>query len=404
MKEIKQNKKLVLYLTALLGIVCAVFYITCSGPLEDTGDEPPIGSIKPAIDVLIEFHEINGDYSCDADGQSTLTFVATVTDQYGNPWKNVNVEFQTELGSVNPPNQSTDSNGQAHTTYTASCIPGSTSVQAYAIGRLVFKNVNLYGDYPWLDVEASVMNIGGAGYNTSATIIAQFWCSQNTSIQGADIGFWSEYGCFDFKECPDMRETGINGVASAVWFPPMYGSYEDNWSDFNAPLSSVVKATLYEGETEFPEYYDYDEIFIYPLHADLWIQGIDGEEVYDHETDTFLLCDGTEFIYWVYVFWYTNEGFYPQIGINVTFSTEGLTISSSSGTTDATGYAGGFITLDYEQGVSCNANTTFSYGSLSASINQSGTPNCCQNTTETKWTWSRKLRVGIPDEPDGNLP
>lgn len=384
MKSNYAIKGLILFLSIAFIAGLGISMITC-GEQDDKGGPAGINGPFPSDRITVSFESETGSYSLNADGTSCLTFIARVVNKEGVGITGAWVAFATNLGYVSPAGAYTNSNGEATTHYCSGCIPGGALVAASTQGQIINRSVTLYGEEPSVRVERQFQNMGAAGTLNWNTVTGEFLCFGN-GLVNAELQFWSELGCFHHG-CDSIIITDVQGIASQSWYPPMWGTNVTDWADYNAPRSSVVRATYVEND-EVTEYEGSAVIYIYPLHAKMWV----GAEL-DPDTGLYNVDPYGNTPVIVYTYWQDAGGRYPQPGVEVDFelisvggSGEGeaeLTISKVS--TDNTGYA---LTI-----ISGNGGT--GSASISAKIDVTGPGDCCYGTNDG-WLWNdvKQLNIG----------
>ena len=150
--------------------------------------------------------------SLPADGASTSTIAAQVTDSNGNPVADATVDFATTLGSIAPATATTDENGVATATLTAATSTGTATVSA-ASG-----DVSGSTDVPFvtgaaanIKVSADPATLTADGSSTSA-VTAQVTDANGNPVAGAEVSFATTAGAI----APATATTDANGEATAT--------------------------------------------------------------------------------------------------------------------------------------------------------------------------------------------
>ncbi|MBN2383895.1 Ig-like domain-containing protein [bacterium] len=295
-------KKYGILFTLLIGI-SAVFitaqFWACS---EDDDDDEYFPPPHPPIEIIIEFYSVNGEYSLPADNSSTLELEAKVTDQHGNPYSLVRIEFSTDLGTLTPTSATTDNQGLARTVLQAGCFPGGGCVTAYTIGRLAYLQINYYGDSPEIKIEIQAENNASAGTYSPVHIKAWLNCS-GVPATDFSLDFSSESGCFVDGCNPRLSTT--TGVIETDWIPSFRLAEDQEWYDYNQILSNVIRVNLVQNDIAIEDIFAFAELYLYPVHIDLGFSDYSGL--------------GNTFCFWVHPFGYDGTGFYPLTGIPFNF-------------------------------------------------------------------------------------
>ena len=165
-----------------------------------------------------------------ADGSSTATITATVTDQFNNfVVDGTSIDFSTTLGAVSTPHTTID--GQAVATFTAGTIVGTATISATTNSRTGTTSVNLVPGVPFtvtLDANPSVLLVGNTSALT-ATITDQFG---HFVADGTSVVFATSLG-----NVLSPRTT-TNGVATSTLVSTLAGT-----AQVTATSGSAVQAT-----------------------------------------------------------------------------------------------------------------------------------------------------------------
>ena len=148
--------------------------------------------------------------SITADGASTSTITAVVTDENGNPVAGAEVSFATTLGSIGA-TATTDANGEATATLTSAATTGTATVTASVDDVNGSTDVAFVaGDAANIAVSANPTSITADGASTS-TITAVVTDENGNPVAGAEVGFATTLGSIGATATTDA-----NGEATAT--------------------------------------------------------------------------------------------------------------------------------------------------------------------------------------------
>ncbi|MFC1852605.1 Ig-like domain-containing protein [candidate division CSSED10-310 bacterium] len=392
MKSWMKSKGFILLISLVFCFGLGIIFITCFGQQTDKGDTGGQDGPWPPESIFLALYSANGKYTMEANGFSSLDFEAKVTKNDGSGYPDLPVTFTTNVGYLTYTSSYTDSNGIARTTLYATCVPSEGWVLASCTGESDFKTVTLSGDPPQVIVKRSDHMMGAAGFNNKVTIVSSYMCA-GIPLTDVQMGFWSERGCFHHG-CDSFIYTNNQGEASQVWYPPMWGTDETSWSDYNAPQSVVIRS-YYKDD---PTYYDSTVVYIYPLHA---ILSIGAEE--DYDTGHFNMHPLSQIPVVVKTYWIDeNLNILPQRGITVTFTVDGGQSNSLLSNTSATTNYDGLAVTTLDGGGSPNLGNDYDITThvLAAGIIETDEEylpgDCClDNVTPPGWEWADQKIIDV---------
>ncbi|MCH9662149.1 MAG: Ig-like domain-containing protein [Gammaproteobacteria bacterium] len=147
-----------------------------------------------------------------ADGSSTSTITAVITDENGNPVSGETVTFATALGSIDPATATTDENGVATTTLTAATTAGTATVNAIAGAASGATEVQFSaGAAGNVAVSADPTTLPADGSSTSA-VTARVTDANGNPLAGEMVIFATNLGSIDSA----TATTDGDGVATAT--------------------------------------------------------------------------------------------------------------------------------------------------------------------------------------------
>jgi hypothetical protein len=174
--------------------------LTASRPL--LVDAGPPALLLLNTDVLVA--PLNG-------GAATLT--ARVRDAVGKPVAGIEVQFQSEAGTLSPTTALTDAEGAANTTFTAGGMPGQAMVTAVADGFTQTAAIQIVKPNTDATTHALALEIGGSqvdhGQQTALTI--QLRDAAGQPVAGELVSFFGALG----EVSPASAVTDADGRATA---------------------------------------------------------------------------------------------------------------------------------------------------------------------------------------------
>ncbi|MCK5738174.1 Ig-like domain-containing protein, partial [bacterium] len=172
-------------------------------------------TVDPDAVVVQGITVISGAAGLVADGTSTTTIRAIVTDMNGQPAQGIMVDFATTLGSVSPFSRTTDVNGMAEVTLTSAANTGIATVSAEANGFTATVDVEFTAGVPnTIVVSPAPSTVNPAGIST---VTATLTDTLGNPLSGETITFNFSANASGANLSAPSAITNINGETTVTY-------------------------------------------------------------------------------------------------------------------------------------------------------------------------------------------